>query len=211
MEGATTKTIDKLKSAASRLLGRRRGGAKAEAPATLPSTYHNRADSATRGGRAAARSLARLSATSVISDAEDESPATSLATSAADIDVSDVPTATTASASGSTVSNAVAFSRKTAPSTSTTTQANKPSASDIVSGRFDLNLPRDLDARYDVSDKILGSGGSGVVRLATSKRTGKTVAVKTIPKVRKRDQWRADFDTASVVSEKRRRYRSKFF
>ena len=57
------------------------------------------------------------------------------------------------------------------------------SPADVVAGRFSLGLPRDLEAKYDLSDKILGSGGSGIVRLATCKRTGKTVAVKTIPKV----------------------------
>ena len=84
------------------------------------------------------------------------------------------------------VGNAVPFARKSKDDEDGGGEDAKPTSSspaDVVAGRFSLGLPRDLEAKYDLSDKILGSGGSGIVRLATCKRTGKTVAVKTIPKV----------------------------
>jgi hypothetical protein len=48
---------------------------------------------------------------------------------------------------------------------------------------FDLGFPRGLTDRYDLG-QLLGAGGSGVVRVAVDKRTGKRFACKTIPKVR---------------------------
>ena len=171
--GATSKTssLDRLKLAASRLL--KRTPKPSMTAAVAPSSPPPRApqaqrDYATRGGKAAARSLARLSATSMVSVEEDE------AASAAAGDTDAV------------VGNAVPFARKSKDDEDGGGDDAKPTSSspaDVVAGRFSLGLPRDLEAKYDLSDKILGSGGSGIVRLATCKRTGKTVAVKTIPKV----------------------------
>jgi len=46
-----------------------------------------------------------------------------------------------------------------------------------------LGFPRGLTDRYDLG-QLLGAGGSGVVRVAVDKRTGKRWACKSIPKVR---------------------------
>ena len=166
-----TSSLDRLKLAASRLLKRtpKPSMTAAVAPSSPPPSQqaphsHSR-DYATRGGKAAARSLARLSATSMVSADEDETSAA--ATAAAETDAA--------------VANAVPFSRKSKMDDGDGGDDAEPA--EIVAGRFSLGLPRDLEAKYDLSDKILGSGGSGIVRLATCKRTGKTVAVKTIPKV----------------------------
>ena len=166
-------SLDRLKLAASRLLKRtpKPSMTAAVAPSSPPPSQAAPAhrDYATRGGKAAARSLARLSATSMVSMDEDEASAAAAAEAEKD----------------AVVANAVPFSRKSKNGDDAETCAAKPfSPADVVAGRFSLGLPRDLEAKYDLSDKVLGSGGSGIVRLATCKRTGKTVAVKTIPKVR---------------------------
>lgn len=118
------------------------------------------------------------------------------ATTATDQSVVPVEASNTATASATaTASNgAVAFSRP---------------ASGTSSAPFDLGFPRDLADKYELGD-VLGSGGSGVVRVATDKRTGKRYACKTIPKVRMLGggRWgRAMRRWASTAATRRRRWR----
>lgn len=188
-----TSSLDRLKLAASRFLKRapKPSAAAAIAPSSPPPAHR---DYATRGGKGAARSLARLSATSMASVEEEE--AVTASSSLADGD--------------SVVGNAVPFPRRSRDYIGEAGDAAKPSTpADVVAGRFWLGLPRDLEAKYDLSDKVLGSGGSGVVRLATSKHTGKTVAVKTIPKVsfeeRMAEKTRAKRSQRCVVSGNERK------
>lgn len=166
-----TSSLDRLKLAASRLLKRTPKPSSSMTAAVAPSSPppsqqappRCACDNATRGGKAAARSLARLSATSMVSADEDEAATAGETTDAA-------------------VENAVVpFPLRKSKNDDDDAKPETPA--DVAAGRFSLGLPRDLDAKYDLSDKILGSGGSGTVHLATCKRTGKTVAVKTIPKV----------------------------
>ena len=162
-----TSSLERLKVAASSLLKRtpKPSAAAAIAPSSPPPAVASR-DYATRGGKAAARSLALLSATSMVSADEEETAGSSTAWTD----------------NGEVVANAVPFSRKS-DDNGVAAKPSIPTAADVAAGRFWLGPPRDLEAKYDLTDKVLGSGGSGIVRLATSKRTGKTVAVKTIPKV----------------------------
>ena len=163
-----TSSLERLKVAASSLLKRtpKPSAAAAIAPSSPPPAVASR-DYATRGGKAAARSLALLSATSMVSADEEETAGSSTAWTD----------------NGEVVANAVPFSRKSNDDNGVAAKPSIPTAADVAAGRFWLGPPRDLEAKYDLTDKVLGSGGSGIVRLATSKRTGKTVAVKTIPKV----------------------------
>jgi len=186
MVAAITTRMEALKSAAGRLFG----GNDKKAPRTAPPVP----DQAVRGG------LARTSASAAP------------AAPASDSTVADAPVSSSASqkrgpltgggghrGSGTATppNGAVGGGATTANGGAATHAAPHASSLPLPPGAagaaaaaarspdptvHDLGFPRGLTARFELG-QLLGAGGSGVVRVATDKRTGKTFACKSIPKV----------------------------
>jgi hypothetical protein len=153
MVATLTHRMEALRSAAGRLFGGGGNGKAQKAPAQAP-------DAAVRGGQ-----LARTS-TSASAAAAASDPAVAEA----------APTKKAAWVAPQPAANVLPLPSGAGGVAAAAARSSDPTVHE------DLGFPRGLTDRYDLG-QLLGAGGSGVVRVAVDKRTGKRWACKTIPKV----------------------------